>query len=210
MNRARTVEMLRAEREETAEFLDSLGPEDWRRSSLCDDWTVLDVTAHLASVVGLTRRGLLGRALRYGTGTDGANARSATAYAEKGTAHLIGTISDPGVLGLGFFHPQWALCETVVHHQDIRRALGRPRSIPGERLGVAIDVLLKMPFLTGRPKSQQPIAVVASDIELDRGQGPELGGRAEALLMVLAGRLQALPEVTGEAKPLFENPAGDR
>ncbi len=210
MKRAETVEMLRAERREMAEFLGSLDPDDWDRPSLCDGWTVLDVTAHVVSVVGLTRIELMGRVLRYGTGTDGANARSAAAYANRGHADLVRAISDADRLGLGFFYPRWALCESVVHHQDIRRVLGRPRQIPEDRLRVAIDVLLKMPFLTRRTKAQQHIAVAASDIDLACGQGPELRGPAEALLLALAGRHQVLPEVTGQARQLFEQSASDR
>lgn len=209
MDRAEIVEMLRAERREMADLLGSLDPVEWDRPSLCEGWTVLEVTAHVASVVGLTRFGLVGRAARYGTGTDGANARSAAAYAQRQPDDLVRAIDDPDRLGLGFYQPRWALCETLVHHQDIRRALDRSRSVPAGRLVVAIDVLLRMPFLTRRTKSQRRIAIVASDIELRRGTGPELRGPAEALLMTLAGRRQSLPDVTGEATPLFEHPAGD-
>ena len=101
MKRSETVEMLRAERREMAEFLGSLNPDDWARPSLCDGWTVLEVTGHVASVVGLTRVELVGRVFRYGTGTDGANARSAAAYANKGHADLIRSILDADRLGLG-------------------------------------------------------------------------------------------------------------
>lgn len=206
MNRSEILDMLRAECTELAEFLNQMGPDDWDRPSLCDGWSVREVAAHVASSVGLTRAGLVGRALRYGAGTDGANARSAAAYAAREPAKLASAIADPDLLGLGFFQPRWALCETVVHHQDIRRALSEPRSIPAVRLEVAIDVLLKMPFLTGRTKQQQRISVVASDLDLQRGDGPELRGPAEALLMVLAGRYQALPELDGDARQLFEAP----
>ena len=47
--------------------------------SLCEGWSVLDVAGHLASVVGVTRRELAARNMRYGSGTDAANARSAAA-----------------------------------------------------------------------------------------------------------------------------------
>ena len=129
MHRAETIEMLRAERRELSDHLGSLEPEGWGRPSLCAGWTVLDVTAHVVSVVGLTRFELMGRIARYGTGTDGANARSAAAYASRGPDALSRAIAEPDRLGLGFFLPQWALCETIVHHQDIRRALGHRRQI---------------------------------------------------------------------------------
>ena len=204
MNRAETIAHLRAERTDVAELLSSLPASDWQQPSLCEGWSVLDVAAHLASAVGLSRRGLMMRTLRYGAGSDKANSRSAAAFAENGQTALARAIADPDLLGLGYFQPRWAVCETVVHHQDIRRALGRSRSIPAERLTIAIDVLLAMPFLTGRTRDQRRISVVAPDIHLERGSGPELRGPGEAVLMVLAGRLQALPEVSGDAAALFE------
>ena len=195
MNRDQVRAMLQAECRELADFLDSLSSADWDEASLCEGWTVREVTAHLASVVGLSRRGLVGRAVRYGTGTDGANERSALAYARKSPTDLVRSIGDPARLGLGFFYPRWALCETVVHHQDIRRGLCRPRSIPAERVEVAIDVLLRMSFLTPRQGIPKRVALVATDTGLRRGEGPELRGSAEALLMSLAGRDSVLSEI---------------
>ena len=75
---------------------------------------------------------------------------------------------------------------------------------------MTIDVLLKMPFLTRRTRAQQRITIAASDIDLVRGEGPELRGPAEALLMALAGRHQVLPELAGPAKQRFEPSAGVR
>ncbi|MEM7339148.1 MAG: maleylpyruvate isomerase family mycothiol-dependent enzyme [Actinomycetota bacterium] len=204
MTRTETVAQLRAERTEIAELLASLSDQDWQEPSLCDGWSVLDVAAHLASVVGLSRRGLMMRTVRHGAGSDRANARSAAAFAALGPDALVEAIADPDLLGLGFFQPRWAVCEAVVHHQDIRRALGRARSIPPERLQIAIDVLLAMPFLTGRARSQRRISIVAPDIDLERGNGPGLQGPGEAIAMVLAGRLDALPELSGDAVALFE------
>ena len=196
---ADAVELLRKERAELVEFLSSLDDADWSRQSLCADWTVRDVTAHLASVVGLTRRGLLARMFRYGTGTDGANARTASAWSKRGTEQLLADLADPKRLGLGFFHPRWALGETVVHHQDIRRALGRPREIPEARLVGAIDVLVRMPFLTRASREQRRIRIRATDIDLVWGRkGPEITGPAESLMMALAGRTEALAELQGE------------
>ena len=43
------VHMLQAETQQLAAFLDTLAPEDWQRSSPCDQWTVADIVAHLTA-----------------------------------------------------------------------------------------------------------------------------------------------------------------
>lgn len=206
MNRSRIKAMLEVERNELADVLRSLEAADWDARSLCVEWTVLETAAHLASVVGLTRGGLLARALRYGTGTDGANARSARAWAARGPDKIIASLGDPKRLGLGFFHPSWALTEAVVHHQDIRRGLDRRRTIPAGRLEVALDVLLSMPFLTGASRASRRVSLRATDIDWSRGSGPEVTGPAESILMTLAGRPSALAELSGNGLEVLGRP----
>lgn len=198
MTRAERRRLLLEERSDLHAFLLELDPPDWETTSLCRDWTVRDVAAHLSSAIGVTRRGLLKRSLRYGTGTDRANARSATAWRVKGEAGIIAPLADPSRIGLGFFYPGWALCEAVVHHQDMRRPLNRPRTIPEERLRVALDVLIGLPMLTGATRASRRVTIRATDIEWTHGSGPEVTGLAESILMALAGRNGALAELWGD------------
>ena len=41
--------MVKAEREDLAQLLESLTPEQWDTQSLCSEWKVRDVVAHLTS-----------------------------------------------------------------------------------------------------------------------------------------------------------------
>ena len=41
---------------------------------------------------------------------------------------------------------------------------------------------------------------MATDMDWSHGNGPEVTGPAEALVMMMAGRLVALDELTGEGK----------
>ncbi len=198
MKRSELKELLIDERRELSIFLETLTADDWERPSLCQEWSVLDVAGHLASAVGLTRRGLVARNLRYGSGTDGANARAAAAWASRGPDQIVAALSDPTRLGLGFFYPAWALCETVVHHQDIRHGLGRPRTIPADRLVIALDVLVKLPFITKARRDTRKVAMRATDIDWSRGNGPEVHGPAESLLLALAGRTRAAKGFAGD------------
>lgn len=88
------------------------------------------------------------------------------------------------------------MAETLIHHQDIRRALGRPCPIPAERLLPALRVALIAPDIAG-PWRIRGIRLVATDLRFSAGVGPEVRGTAEALLMAIAGRRAVLSELSG-------------
>lgn len=75
MGRSQSMFLLSDERRDIHDFLAGLSDEEWATPSLCTDWSVLEVAAHLGSSVNLTRMGVVKRGLRYGTGTVGANRR---------------------------------------------------------------------------------------------------------------------------------------
>ena len=55
------MNMARAERDDLAEFLATLTPQQWATASLCTKWTVKDVVAHLISYEELGTMGLIKR-----------------------------------------------------------------------------------------------------------------------------------------------------
>jgi hypothetical protein len=79
-----------------------------------------------------------------------------------------------------------------VHHQDIRRALGRLRTIPEDRLRAALDEAVREEKTRCRG-----VTIRATDLLFEQGSGPVLEGPAEALLMTISGRGSALTELTG-------------
>ena len=86
----------------------------------------------------------------------------------------------------------------LIHHQDIRRPLDRPRSIPADRLTAALDA---MPTIGGFVKSKQRMAGLrwnATDVDWAYGSGPEVTGPAEALILLSSGRPAPIGEVSGE------------
>ena len=92
-----------------------------------------------------------------------------------------------------------ALTEGVIHHQDVRRALGQPRAVPQERLLVALRWALLGPDIGGLWRIRG-VRVTAIDLGFSAGIGPEVRGAAEALLMSIAGRRGVAAELSGPGR----------
>jgi uncharacterized protein (TIGR03083 family) len=95
-----------------------------------------------------------------------------------------------------------ALVDGMIHQQDIRRALSLPRDIPSQRLRTVLDCSLNVPAVRGARRSRGA-RLVATDLDRSHGDGPEVSGPGEALLMVMAGRRSALTQLSGPGKTVL-------
>jgi uncharacterized protein (TIGR03083 family) len=196
------MEMARAERAELAEFLVTLRPQDWDAPSLCTQWTVKDVVAHVISYEEL---GVLGLAGRFAKGRIvNANEVGVDEYASMSPAELVDFVrSHLQPQGLtAAFGGMIALVDGTIHHQDIRRALARPRPVPAERLDRVLRLTLRNPRL-GTPRRIRGLGLRADDLDWQYGHGPEVVGHGEALLMAIAGRPDALGELGGPGQQIL-------
>jgi uncharacterized protein (TIGR03083 family) len=94
--------------------------------------------------------------------------------------------------------PAESLVDHVIHHQDIRRPLGRPRVIPADRLVAALDVVPGLASFVGAKKRVGGLRLVATDVDWSHGSGPEVRGTGEAILLAASGRPATLDELSGE------------
>lgn len=190
--------LARDERADLASFLATLPPRQWQTPTLCAGWRVRDVVAHIISYDGLDVRGLLARAVQGRFRLSHVNAVALARYSTRSPEQLLALLADrlqpqglPAALG-----GRVALVEGVIHHQDIRRALGQPRAIPPERLQIALRWALIAPDIGGAWRIRG-VRVVATDLSFSAGVGPEVRGAAEALLMAVAGRRGIAGELSG-------------
>ncbi|WP_228714279.1 maleylpyruvate isomerase family mycothiol-dependent enzyme [Prauserella endophytica] len=190
------MDMAQAERRDLATFLATLTPEQWQAPTLCTGWSVKDVVAHMLSYEELTTFGLIkrfakGRFFR-------ANEIGLDEYRPLGPEQLLDLLNHhlrPRGLTAGF-GGLIALVDGTIHHQDIRRPLGIPRDIPPERLQRVLDSVPTNPRLGARRRIRG-LRLRATDLDWSTGQGPEVIGTGEALLMAMAGRRGVTPELTG-------------
>lgn len=196
------MSLARAERADLAGFLTTLTPAQWDAPSLCTEWRVRDVVAHMFSYEELSTIGLVGRFLRGGLTPGRVNAAGVAAYADRTPDELIALVRDhlhPRGLTAGF-GGRIALTDGVIHHQDIRRPLGLPRDIPAERMRVVLEFARTAPTI-GAAKRVRGLTLTATDLDWSAGTGPVVEGPAESLLMAIAGRHGTARELTGPGQP---------
>jgi uncharacterized protein (TIGR03083 family) len=190
-----------AERQAVLELLQDLPAAEWDAATLCAGWRVRDVVGHLtmatdtplsSAVLGLVRAGFDVDRFLARTAVQRGSAPVPTLLAGWRRAVTSRRTPPGGTAGQ-------MLVETVSHHQDLRRPLGRPRVTPPERLRCALDTAVRL----GGPFSSRQRAtglhLVAPELDWTSGDpgDPEVRGPGDALLLGLLGRPEALPELSG-------------
>lgn len=203
--------MTRAQREGFVETLEGLEPEQWLAPSLCTDWRVVDVAAHLAwaPVMGPGAAALA--MARHGLSMNRMIARSAVAWSERGRDAILAQLRDnarTGATPIGM-PPVAALADAVVHGLDVRRPLGLPGQVPVETLAPLAAFTLGTPWplnaVVGGSARRRVAGVrlVATDADWTHGSGPEVRASSETLLLLLYGRPVAPDELSGEGSGLL-------
>jgi uncharacterized protein (TIGR03083 family) len=184
-----------------ADLLAGLTDEQWRQPSLCTGWTVRDVAAHLTmqqmgpgtALGSLIRwQGTLDRTVQYA-----ACRRAAQLTTGQLVDRIRGTIGSHrhnfGVTRLE------TLIDVLVHSQDIAVPLGVDLPLPADAAAVATNRLLTSRWPPPLPSARKlaGFQLVATDTDFTAGTGPQVTGPAAALLLVCAGRLVALPRLSG-------------
>ena len=212
MNDAATLaEQVRELREGFIDTLLGLDPDQWHTPSLCTEWRVVDVAAHLAwaPVLG-AGAGAIAMA-RHGFSMNRMIARSAVAWSDRGREAILAQLRDnarTGARPIGM-PPVAALADAVVHGLDVRRPLGLPGHVHPEALAPLADFTLGTPWpmnvVVGGSARRRVAGVrlVSSDADWSYGDGPEVRGTAEALVLVLYGRAVAAEELAGPGAELL-------
>ena len=203
-------DMYAAERADIHAFLASLTPAQWNEPSLCEGWRVRDVAVHLLVDEPLERPGVVrsfALAAAFKFSVHRIPQRWITRNRERPVPEIVAAFDGPWRPGKisKMLGPVTAIRAAVIHHQDMRRALGIPRVVPDERVRAALDVVLTPRGSTNLGSCQRAagLRLRADDIDWSSGSGPEVTGPAEAILMAVAGRPAALADLSGEGLPVL-------
>ena len=187
-----------------SEFLHGLSDDQWDQASLCVGWRVHDVVSHMTVGYTTPMFTMVGKIARYGFNVPKASAKESVAYGSEHTPAQILTAFDTVVndhvrKGISRFIPaKEGLVDHIVHQQDARRPLGLPRQIPEERLVTALGVAPSIGGFVGAKKRAKGLRFTATDINWTHGDGPDIRGTGEAILLALTGRPIVLDELEGD------------
>ena len=194
---------VREERLDLADRLAGLSGEQWDSASLCSEWRIRDVLGHVTA--GAEGRygvaALVGGMIRHGFNF---NRWMAADGKERGSEDPSITLealreatndrkTPPGAPNVS------VLADVLIHAQDIHRPLGIRRQIPESHVRPVAD-FVKTTVGFGTKKRIAGLRLTATDMDWSEGEGPDVCGPGEALVMVMAGRLVALDDLTGEGK----------
>jgi uncharacterized protein (TIGR03083 family) len=190
--------LLAQEQRDLVGLLRTLSDDEWQAPSLCEGWQVRDVVAHLLYDT-IPFRQYLGIMVRNRFSIDRINNLLVDNERDTPTSQLVDRLERSiGHGTLARVSPATSLADVLVHHQDIRRPLGRARSIPQERLLSVLD----HPDPFALPwRHTRGLRFVTTDVDWHKGNGPEIRGAAEAIVLATVGRPVVLDELTGDGVP---------
>ncbi|HZB97701.1 MAG TPA: maleylpyruvate isomerase family mycothiol-dependent enzyme [Candidatus Sulfotelmatobacter sp.] len=191
------------ERAAMGEMLASLSEAQWSTPSLCAGWSVRDLALHLASEADVGMARFVATLASSGFSPDKVNQKMIDLSKGRSAEEITRIVADPAIKGLFKLSPAGALTEAFIHQQDMRRPLDMPRAYSEECLRATADAVCNIMTGTGAKKRIKGLRLAATDIEWQHGQGPEVTGTAEALIMAAAGRRVALDDLSGEGKTLL-------
>lgn len=191
--------VVRDERAALIADLEGVEGADWQTPSLCGEWTVHDVLAHLVDTAKTTKlsfvkdmakaRGDFDRANEFGVARQRADDPRVTL--DRFREVVDRTTSPPAPRDT-------RLVEAIVHGEDIRRPLGLTRDYPPAAIEAALRYQLKTAKSFGGGKEYVAgLAVRATDLPVTMGEGHEVSGSGLDLLIAVSGRTSALARLDG-------------
>jgi uncharacterized protein (TIGR03083 family) len=187
-----------AERAALAEDLAGLEPGQWRHDTLCGDWDVEQVVAHLTAAASLNQwrwlRSMLAARLRPHVHNQRRLAEHRGSTPAETLDQFRAVISSTTAPSR---HTPAYLGEIVVHAQDIRQPLGLAQSPSVDALTPVADFFARRNFTVASHTHAADLRLRADDGPFATGTGPLVSGSTLALVMSMAGRVPYLAELDG-------------
>lgn len=191
--------MVHAERAALIEDLEGLNGELWVQSSLCGEWTVHDVVAHLVDTARTTRLGFVVGLARARFDFDRQNARGVERERGASPQETLERLRQVATRRSTPPAPlDSRLVEEIVHGEDIRRPLGLTRHYPREAVVRSLRLQARTSVSFGGAKELVArLRLAAVDADVSIGDGPEVSGSALSLLLAITGRRVTLGDLDG-------------
>ena len=191
--------VIQGERKALAGDLAGLDEQQWAAPSLCADWTVRDVLAHMTGTAKITPAGFFAKMAASGFSFGRLQAKDIAT--EKGGSPAD-TLARFEAIEASRKHPpgpgDTMLGETIIHAQDIRRPLGIPHDYPTDAVVQVADFYKNSNLIVGTKRRITGLTLRATDTDWLHGTGPEVAGPILALVLAMTGRKPAASDLNGE------------
>ena len=197
-------ELIHPERAALAQDVSGLSEQQWAARSLCSDWTVHQVLAHVVATTTMTPSrfvaGFAGAGFTF-TRFNARNVARNTGATPADTlaqfrAHLTDRSSPPGP------KDTW-IGEIVIHGTDIRRPLGIDYQPPVATVRRVADFYKTSNPIVGARDRIAGMTLRATDADWSHGSGPEVSGPLLSLVLAMTGRRAAVGDLAGDGLDLL-------
>lgn len=199
-------DLIHHERDAIADDLGTIDEAAWASPSLCAEWNVGQVLAHMTSAAMMTPPVFLAKFAAAGFRFPVYSEREVAKYysptaseilqAFRAAAHRTTSPPGPKATWVG---------EVVVHSEDIRRALGIKHEYHPAALREAADFYTGSNVLIGSKTRISGIRLKATDADWSAGEGPTASGPMLAIVMAMTGRKAFIDELTGEGVTMLRD-----
>lgn len=202
MDRDEKWTVIAEQRRVLADLLAELDEERWAWPSLCAQWRVKDVAAHVALTPqspGITY--ILAHGLRARGDLQAVNRDMAVGHAAaRSPARLVAELRaladsrrKPAITTVDNL-----LFDTLVHIQDVAVPLGLTAVTPLVAARAGVERVWRMGWPFWARRRLRGLRLTATDTDWSAGQGADVRGPIQALLLLLTGRTAAaLPQLDG-------------
>lgn len=183
-----------------ADILAGLPEPAWAENSLCADWTVRDVAAHVTFAqagFGQVIGPMLRSGFRFNTMIRETARRSPLDHSEIVTTIRGFAGSRRRAIGVSEKEP---LLDILIHTQDICVPLGIEHVMPLSAAVLAADRVLSMPAPFRLRPPFKGVRFEAIDVDWSWGEGAVVSGPIQWLLLAAAGRSAAHQHLSGDVE----------
>ncbi|HEX2909770.1 MAG TPA: maleylpyruvate isomerase family mycothiol-dependent enzyme [Chloroflexia bacterium] len=200
-------QLVRAELLDLSHFLHTLNKAEWEEPTLCEGWRVRHIVGHFVVGYSLPLPKVLWiLAFQYHFNLPRAAHEISTRYGEEHSPEKLLTEFDrwtqakkhTGMATIGPMEEHFL--DHVIHHWDITIPMGRPRQLPPERKLAALDAIVETAGKTGIAPVRRfvkGLSIKATDIDWQWGEGSEIKGETQNLILALTGRREPLEKLEG-------------
>ncbi|EYT65169.1 hypothetical protein H483_0101960 [Dietzia sp. UCD-THP] len=195
-------EAIHRARRELARDLAGFDEGRWRHPTLCGQWDVEHVVAHLTAAASVGQWAWIRSIVLAGFRPAVHNERRLRDHlgtTPEDTLDRFRAVIDSTVAPTKDL-PAY-LGEVIVHGEDIRHPLGLPSSSDTEAMTEVAEFYVSRNFTVNSKTTAAGLAMRATDGPFRAGAGPEVAGPTLALVMAMAGRRSHLDQLAGDGVP---------